>query len=185
MGAEFAPMYWVAKGGGPMIGTDVVTAAYERHYAPLVRFVAARTRDPEVAADIVQEAFLRLIRENVQGRPPEQLHAWLYQVSLNLVISRARRVAVADRWEPWLRGAATGTEDSPERAVLSTERAAIVRRAVASLPSDQRAALLLAANGYAGWEIARAIGRSEGATRTLMCRARSRLRTTLQTTGAL
>lgn len=185
MGAEFAPMYRVARGGGPLTDTDVVTAAYQRHYAPLVRFVAARTHDPEVAADIAQEAFLRLLRENAQGRPPEQLHAWLYQVSLNLVVSRARRAAVAGRWEPWLRVAATATEDSPERAVLSSERAVIVRRAMASLPDDQRTALILAANGYAGREIARAIGRSEGATRTLMCRARSRLRATLQTTGAL
>ena len=70
-------------------------------------------------------------------------------------------------------------------AVLGEERATVVRDAVASLPRVERAALVLAAEGYAGREIARAIGRSEGATRTLMCRARSRLRSELVATDAL
>jgi len=44
------------------------------------------------------------------------------------------------------------------------------------LPGDARAALLLSAHGYSGAEIALHIGRSELATRSLICRHRSRLR---------
>lgn len=161
----------------------VVADAYRRHYAELIRFVTSRTRDPELAADITQEAFLRLVREQASGRLPDQIMPWLCQVAMNLVVSRGRRVKVADRWEPWLRPSEIA-EDSPEGAVIGAERDTIVRDAVAGLPGPQRAALVLAADGFGGREIAQAIGRSEGATRTLMCRARSRLRLELEATGA-
>lgn len=168
----------------PLGGADIVAEAFGRHYAGLVRFVTARTRDPELAADIAQEAFLRLIREEAAGRLPDQPLAWLRQVALNLVASRGRHVQVETRWEPWLR-AATAVQESPEGAILAVERDMQVREAVAGLARDERAALVLASHGFAGHEIARAIGRSEGATRTLMCRARSRLRVELVSMGAV
>jgi len=48
------------------------------------------------------------------------------------------------------------------------------------LAPDARVALLLAAQGFSGREIAETIGRSEIATRTLMCRARLDLRRRLE-----
>jgi len=47
------------------------------------------------------------------------------------------------------------------------------------VPKDARTCLLMAANGFSGREIADAIGRSELATRALICRARIRLRESL------
>lgn len=41
---------------------------------------------------------------------------------------------------------------------------------------DARTGLILAAQGYSGREIAEVLGRSEAATRTLMCRARRDIR---------
>ncbi len=51
--------------------------------------------------------------------------------------------------------------------------------ALRALPEGTRTALLLAANGFSGAEIAAAIGRSDCATRALMCRARLKLRSRL------
>jgi len=48
--------------------------------------------------------------------------------------------------------------------------------ALAVLRPAERAALILAAHGVTGPEIARHLGRTHGATRALMCRARTRLR---------
>lgn len=172
-----------AEGDASPTASSAVADAYVRHHAELVRFVTIRTRDPEIAADIAQEAFLRLIREDAAGRLPDQVMAWLRQVALNLVVSRARHARVADRWEPWLRPS-TSTDETPEGAALGAERDTIVHGALAGLSDAERRAMILAANGFAGREIAEAIGRSEGATRTLMCRARSRLRTELLSTGA-
>jgi DNA-directed RNA polymerase specialized sigma24 family protein len=44
---------------------------------------------------------------------------------------------------------------------------------------EARLGLMMAARGFSGREIAAALGRSEVATRTLLCRARQRLRNRL------
>jgi len=65
---------------------------------------------------------------------------------------------------------------SPEDELIDRESAALLAGRLAALPDDVRAALLLSADGYSGAEIARRIGRSEPATRSLMCRHRRELR---------
>ena len=56
----------------------------------------------ELAEDETQEAFLRLFTEVQAGRIPDNVRAWLYRASANLVVSRARRAAVARRFAPSL-----------------------------------------------------------------------------------
>ena len=63
--------------------------------------------------------------------------------------------------------------------MIEREAAGAIIGRLAHLPGDVRAALLLSALGYSGAEIARHIGRSELATRSLICRHRSRLRSSL------
>ena len=57
--------------------------------------------------------------------------------------------------------------------------------ALGELEEDARTALLMAASGFNGMEIAEAIGRSANATRTLMCRSRLELRHRLESNGSL
>jgi DNA-directed RNA polymerase specialized sigma24 family protein len=70
--------------------------------------------------------------------------------------------------------------ESPESELLGRERASTLDAALAALPADARSALLLSAQGFSGEEIATAIGRSHAATRTLLSRARVRVRLALQ-----
>jgi RNA polymerase sigma factor (sigma-70 family) len=158
---------------------DIVADAFIRHEAALLRYVTARTRDADAAADVAHEAFLRLLQEAQAGRTPREPLAWLQRVALNLVISGARRTAVAERFEPRLRPSAASYE-TPEVAALVTERDAILNDALTTLEPTERQAIVLAARGFGGREIAARIGRTEGATRTLICRARSRLRADLR-----
>jgi DNA-directed RNA polymerase specialized sigma24 family protein len=72
---------------------------------------------------------------------------------------------------------------SPEDTLMRREASGELAEALRTLRPDARTALLLAAEGFTGREVAAAIGRSEEATRTLMCRARMQLRTTLTTGG--
>ncbi|MFI5225472.1 MAG: RNA polymerase sigma factor [Candidatus Limnocylindrales bacterium] len=153
--------------------------AYGRYHGALVRYALVRTRDEQVAADVADEAFLRLVREWAAGRRPDEVLPWLRRVALNDIVSRARRRAVADRWEPWLRPT-TVTTESPELMALAGERNGLIREAMAGLEPAERTALVLAAHGFEGREIAARIGRTEGATRTLLCRARARLRVELR-----
>ena len=81
---------------------DVVSAAFLAHSASVQGVALRSTRDPELAADVTQEAFLRLFVEAQAGRIPDNVGAWLYRTSANLIVTRARRTAVARRHAPSL-----------------------------------------------------------------------------------
>jgi RNA polymerase sigma-70 factor, ECF subfamily len=159
---------------------DFVVAAFEAHRDELFTYLARTTRDDAEAEDLVQEAFMRLAREARAGRMPDQVRAWLYRVASNLAMSRFRRRSVVGRFLGRFGASEVmGEMSSPETTTLRRERTAAMERALRALPEEARLALTLAGEGFSGHEIAEAIGRSEAATRTLMCRARMRLRADL------
>lgn len=155
-----------------------ILALYDANQTDLYRFARALVREPEAAEDVVAESFARLIREVHAGRAPSDARGWLFRVVANLVVSAGRRRAVASRLLPRL-VSREETEPADARA-LRGERQAELLSALSHLPSDHRAALLMAAHGFSGREIAEAIGRSEPAVRTLLSRARLDLRHRLQ-----
>jgi DNA-directed RNA polymerase specialized sigma24 family protein len=97
-------------------------------------------------------------------------------VAANLVISRARRRKTVVDWLSRQVHGAERTADGPEVVALRRERSLEVETILGGLSADARTALLLASEGFTGQEIAEAIGRSEAATRAMMCRARVRAR---------
>lgn len=147
---------------------------YQDHATPLRRWLTTRTRDADAADDIAQEAFARLTREVRAGRPPDEPGAWLYRVAHNLAASRGRHAAVAERHASWL--ATPQSVPGPETCALEDETRGLLGSILAELPRVDREAVVLAAMGHRGPEIARHLGRSDGATRTLLCRARARIR---------
>lgn len=155
-----------------------LTALYEAHRAELFGFLVRMTRDREAAEELLQDTFIRLIREGRAGRMPDEVRPWLYRVAANAAISRGRRGAVWTRLAPRL--VERRVPDAPETEFLRTERDTELQAALARLKPDARAALLLAAQGFEGHEIAASIGRTEGATRTLLCRSRAQLRVILE-----
>ena len=155
-----------------------LTALYEAHRTELFGFLIRMTRDRESAEELLQDTFIRLIREARAGRMPENVRPWLYRVATNAAISRNRHGTVWTRLMPRL---LDRREPSlPESEFLRTERETELHKALAELPADGEAALLLAAQGFDGHEIAASIGRTEGATRTLLCRSRAAVRHILE-----
>ena len=165
----------------------VVVAAWTDHHAEVFAFLVRTARDPEVAEDLLQEAYLRLTREVRAGRTPDNIRAWLYRVGANLAVSRGRRISAALRAVVRLGNApaATRAEDAPEAGYLQREGRAALVGVLADLDPGARAALLLSSEGFSGHEIAAAIGRSEAATRTLLCRTRMRVRSRLESAEAV
>ncbi len=158
---------------------SVVAAAFDDHAARLKGFAYASVRDADEAEDVVQEAFIRLVREVQAGRLPNNVGSWLFRVSANLLASRGRHRSVVERAKPFLVDRGAGR--SPEDATVERETDVSLLAALATLPPDMRVALLMAASGEGSAAIGVAIGRSEGATRTLICRARLRLRESMAT----
>ena len=157
------------------LGQDrTIEAAYVAHAGPLLRRLTATTRNAAAAEDLTQEAFMRLVIEVNAGRIPNDAGAWLHRVGHNLAMSRGRRIAVANRRIGEI--TLPGDAPSPETMTLEAERNSELHDALAGLGATDQRVLLLAATGYRGWEIARSIGRTDAATRTLLCRARLKVK---------
>jgi RNA polymerase sigma factor (sigma-70 family) len=136
-------------------------------------------RDADVAEDIVHEAYLRLLGAARSGVLPDNIAGWLHRVARNLVVDWARRSR-----RTWAAaGPSAQSEDGPEEIVLDLERDSELHGALAQLPNDARRALLLSGAGYPSIAIAAIIGRTNGATRTLLCRARQQTRGLLTATA--
>jgi RNA polymerase sigma factor (sigma-70 family) len=116
---------------------------FQEHSTPLLKFLTSRFRDREDAAEIAQEAWLRMHRlEN-----PEQLSnpkAYLFQMASNLGVDRARRQALEQRVcrEQLLGNSGEGLP-SAERSVAAEESIELVRQALEDLPGDCRQAFVL------------------------------------------
>lgn len=163
---------------GRAMSDDEVVAVFEAETASLQGYVRSMVRDPDEAADVCQEVFVRLLLAARGGQAPKTPAPWLRRVAHNLVVSAARHRAVAERTADRLvdRDPAPSTEE----AVVRHERNSILTRALGEASAADRSALVLAAQGFRGAEIAAALGRTELATRALLCRARGRLRMDLE-----
>jgi RNA polymerase sigma factor (sigma-70 family) len=115
-------------------------------------------RDPVLAEDIAQEAFLRAWRHGSSYDPRRgTVAAWLLRITRNLAID-ALRLRRAEVMDPDVLAAVAPADDrSVEEAAMNSATAATVRRALRSLPEEQARALMLAAfYGRTAEEISRA-----------------------------
>ena len=167
----------VGRGRAALVD-DVVQSAWHLYERELFTYALRTTRSHDVAADLVQDTFLRLVAEIRAGRRPDQIRPWLYRVLTNRVISRSRHGSVVSRWFQGLRPTQE-TAPSPENAAIADETRTRLEAALATLSPDGRAAILLAANGFSGPEIAEQLGRTPLAVRTLLFRARTQVRSHL------
>lgn len=162
---------------------DFVMAAYDENQRRLSTFAYALTRDADAADDLVQETFLRLVKEHAAGRKPDNVTAWLYRVCANLATSRGRRGVVARRFLE--RRPVEEVEVAAEVEMLRHEMSEALVAALGILTEEARTAVVMAAQGFSGREIADTLGRSEISTRAMMFRARERLRTFLVAQGVV
>lgn len=141
--------------------------AFDRHYPALYRYLYRLTGDEDVAEDVAQESFIRLLENEV---PESSVQSWLFTVGTNLVRDRARtrerrrRLLEAEDYGP----------DPPTRPDESTERAERierVREALAELKDRDRKILLLREEGFQYSEIAEMIGVKASSVGTLLARA--------------
>lgn len=146
-------------------------AAYDSHWVPLFRYVDRMVGDSDLAADVAQESFIRLLDQEI---PDDEVRRWLFTVATNLVRDEARMAArrrrlLAQRYEQ--SDLTNEPMDLPDRAVMRSERVAAVRAALAQLPARDRQLLLMREEGFRYAEIAQAIEVAPGSVGTLLARA--------------
>ena len=137
------------------------------------RFLGDRTE----AEDVAQEAFLRLLSSAERYRPISSFRTYFYRIITHLCLDFAgkKRPRTTDLAE------VPSAKPSGAETITVGDRAAAVDRALAALPSNQRAAVVLRYYENLGYrEIAESLGTSEKAVERLLSRARATLEPLLE-----
>jgi RNA polymerase sigma-70 factor, ECF subfamily len=159
-----------------------------RHQRPLFNFASRHLRDPAAAEEVVQDAFLRVVRSAGEFQHASRFVTWLYAIARNLCIDQARKRAL--RRHPSLdEGGGDGptlgerTADpaaSVERSATAAEIRERVLAAVDTLPDEQREVFLLReVSDLPFKEIAQVVGISENTVKSRMRYALERLQAQL------
>jgi RNA polymerase sigma-70 factor (ECF subfamily) len=155
-----------------------VEALFAKHQSEIYAYLLRMMRDPEVAADMTQDAFIKAYRNYETLEKPENARAWLYQIAHRVALDEIRRRKII-RFLPWT-GESRGAAPSAEHLVMDARLSGDLQRALERIPERQRAALLLAElHDLTGLELAAALGVSHVAARALLTRARESLRQAL------
>ena len=155
-----------------------VETLFGRHHTEIYAYLLRMLREPELAADLTQDAFIKAYRNYETLEKPENARAWLYQIAHRVALDEIRRRKII-RFMPWS-GQSQGSAPSAERLVMDAHLSGDMQRALARIPERQRAALLLAElHDLTGLELAAALGVSHVAARALLTRARESLRQAL------
>jgi RNA polymerase sigma-70 factor (ECF subfamily) len=163
----------------------------QRYRTPLVSFLYRMVRDSAQAEDLAQEVFLRVYRARKDYAPSAKFTTWLFRIATNLALNslrdgRYRQLEISidqtldDGEQEQTRLDVADKAPGIEQHLLDRDRAALIRRAVDSLPEKQRAAVLLhkyLEQDYG--EIARTLDCSESALKSLLFRAYETLRVQL------
>lgn len=148
-----------------------VTDAWGQHETELRRFLRHRTRDDAEADDLLQEVFLRALRQKNGLCGIENPRAWLFHVARNLLIDRLRLTKEQ-------------VELPPDLAVEVAETAPPVDGLVQCLPrvlselspQDREAIQLCDIEGMTQQDYAKRIGLTLPAAKSRVQRARARLK---------
>ena len=164
--------------GEPGAFEELVRSTHRSVYSLVYRIVG----NAEDAADVTQEAYLRVWRGLRGFRGDANFSTWLYRVAANAALTYVKRRARG--------GVPTEPSELPDLPAGdgAEERAdaELLERALATLPDSQRAVVVL--KDVYGWtceEIGKQMGTTEGAVKVRLFRARQRLADELASAGVV
>ena len=174
-----------ASGDGAAF-TQLMSAHESRMYAVALRMCSNR----EDAQDCLQDAMLRVYRSLNSFKGQSSFSTWLYRVTMNTCLDEIRRRKMRSSaslddlldsgWSP------SDENDVPERRMIASEQRRTIDRAIAELPEDMRAAIILRdVQGYSYDEIAEMLDANIGTVKSRISRGRERLRAALRESESL
>jgi RNA polymerase sigma factor (sigma-70 family) len=151
------------------------------HSTRVYRLAYRLTGNPHDAEDLTQEVFVRVFR-SLSSYTPGTFEGWLHRITTNLFLDMARRrqrirfEGLPEEAEQRLPGKEPGPAEAFEDRYMDSD----VQQALAALPPDYRAAVVLCdIEGFSYEEIAATLGVKLGTVRSRIHRGRERLRTAL------
>jgi RNA polymerase sigma-70 factor (ECF subfamily) len=163
------------------------TILLEKHRLPVIHFLYRMVQNQAVAEELAQEVFLRVYRSRGSYEPTAKFTTWLFRIATHLALNSLRD-GKHRRLEEHLDDDSSETpvrqvsdqRPTVEQRMLHQSRLEEIRRAVATLPEKQRAAVLM--HKYDEMEysqIAKVLNCSESAIKSLLFRAYETLRARL------
>ncbi len=122
---------------------EALGALYDRYNQMVYRTALGITNEPEAAADLLQDVFLRMHRFSNKIDVNRPLEPWLYRVTVNLSCSwskRQRWVRPIEELAEWLAG---DPKHSPVQVMEKNETRGHVEEAISSLPLAHRTVIVM------------------------------------------
>lgn len=158
--------------------------AFDALYAalsPRIRsYLLRQCRNAAIADDLVQETFLQLHRSRRTYEPGRPVTPWVYAIARHVMLMHRRSTGRRLRFEDSLAADARADEAVRDESRQFADRD-VVRRALETVPADQRRALEM--HHFEGWsfaEIAARLGIRVNAAKTRAFRGMRRLREQLK-----
>ena len=163
---------------------------YDRHALPVWRFVQRSVQDAALADELVQDVWFSVVRQASRYEPRAKFRTWLFTMAHHRVVDHWRshkpHTSLDAQTEDGAMLADMLAAESgfgPERQLDSREQAQALLDALAALPSEQREAFLLQAEGgFSLNEIAQTTGVTLETAKSRLRYARAKLRETLEAT---
>lgn len=149
---------------------------YDKTSRSLWSYICRVSGSTELADDLLQESFFRLLRASLSNIDEAQLKSYLYKIATNLINDHRRRLKREAMWRLRL--------PSREEAYQDSSLDSDTMRIFAELKPQERALLWLAyVEGYEHREIAHVMELAERSVRVLLFRARRNLARDLEKKG--
>jgi RNA polymerase sigma-70 factor, ECF subfamily len=163
------------------------TLLLEKHRGPVIHFIYRMVLNQAIAEELAQEVFLRVYRSRESYEPTAKFTTWLFRIATHLALNWIRD-GKNERGQESLDGEiqegvgrqVADRSRNVEQVLVYRVRLKEVREAIDLLPAKQRAAVLM--HKYQEMEysqIAKALGCSESAVKSLLFRAYETLRSRL------
>lgn len=156
---------------------EAFSLLYERYFPRLYDWAARMLGDADLALDVVQETFLKLL-ERRPRQPIRHFRAYLYTMTRRQIydiLRQSRRQIPMPIWEPEP-PVGPEVEKEPEQAVLQEELRGALQEALQMLSEEEMVLLdLHLRHGLTPAELAQMFGHTAGAIYTRLSRARDRL----------
>jgi RNA polymerase sigma-70 factor (ECF subfamily) len=169
---------------------DAFGVLFARHRDRLWAVALRTMGNPHDAADGLQDGLVAAYRRAGSFRGDAAVTTWLHRVVVNACLDRLRASKVrradalpddlADRGDRGSSYTSTSPAEDPEETAIRSDRRRRLLEALATLPADQRAALVLVdMEGYPVSEVALMLDCAEGTVKSRCSRGRARLATML------
>jgi RNA polymerase sigma-70 factor (ECF subfamily) len=172
--------------------TAAFTELVEKYKQPVMNLVYRTVRDATEAEDVAQNVFVQVFKSASRYESKAKFSTWLFTIARNLCLNEIRRrsrhpaesldAPHPEQEDQPLRQFEDVKTASPPDSLLQGELAQKIEQAMADLPENQRSAILLCRQDELSYEeIAKVLGCSVSATKSLIHRGRETLKERLKT----